>query len=147
MAVEQQADFAARAAALPDVEVINFDAHLENLMDRAIGVVAMGGYNTFCEILSFDKPAVLIPRERPRLEQFIRVSQAQALGLVDMLPMPDEDATADVANMLDALRRLPRQNRPSAVELPHLLGGLENIERLASELIDEPPAIPAIAGL
>ena len=32
----------------------------------------MGGYNTYCEILSFDKPALIVPRMRPRLEQLIR---------------------------------------------------------------------------
>ena len=45
-------------------------------MARAAGVVAMGGYNTFCEILSFDKPALIVPRTVPRLEQFIRASRA-----------------------------------------------------------------------
>ncbi len=34
-------------------------------MRRAAGVVAMGGYNTFCEILSFDRPALILPRVRP----------------------------------------------------------------------------------
>ena len=34
------------------VDAITFDAQLETLMARAVGVVAMGGYNTFCEILS-----------------------------------------------------------------------------------------------
>ena len=48
-------------------------------MARAAGVVAMGGYNTFCEILSFDKPALVVPRVRPRLEQAIR---AGGYGLV-----------------------------------------------------------------
>ena len=64
------------------VEAITFDTHLEELMDRAVGVVAMGGYNTFCEILSFDKRAIIVPRTAPRLEQYIRASRAQDLGLV-----------------------------------------------------------------
>ena len=54
-------------------------------MARAAGVVAMGGYNTFCEILSFDKPALIMPRTAPRLEQFIRAERAAELGLVAML--------------------------------------------------------------
>ena len=45
----------------------------------------MGGYNTFCEILSFGKPALLVPRTTPRLEQYLRAERAQALGLVRML--------------------------------------------------------------
>ena len=37
----------------------------------------MGGYNTFCEVLSFDKPAVIVPRTAPRLEQYIRACRAE----------------------------------------------------------------------
>ena len=62
MQPDHQAAFAARAARLPKVRAITFDARLETLMARAAGVVAMGGYNTFCEILSFDKPALIVPR-------------------------------------------------------------------------------------
>ncbi len=36
----------------------------KRLMQNALGVVAMGGYNTFCEILSFDCRAVIAPRTR-----------------------------------------------------------------------------------
>ena len=43
----------------------------------------MGGYNTFCEILSFDKRALIVPRTAPRMEQIIRASpRAEELGLV-----------------------------------------------------------------
>ena len=133
MQSELQGEFADRAAKLNDVELITFDARLENLMDRAVGVVAMGGYNTFCEILSFDKPAVLVPRETPRLEQFIRVSRAEALGLVKMLTMPNGPPETDT--MVAALRTVSEQNRPSDVVVPGLLDGLETIDRLAGEMI------------
>ena len=72
-------------------------------MARAAGVVAMGGYNTFCEILSFDKPALIVPRTAPRLEQFIRAARAAELGLVAMLP---EERGRDPQVMAAALRRL-----------------------------------------
>ncbi len=65
MLPEQQAAFTARAERLPNVHAITFDARLEAMMARAAGVVAMGGYNTFCEILSFDKPALIVPRNSP----------------------------------------------------------------------------------
>ncbi|MFN7635133.1 MAG: glycosyltransferase family protein, partial [Acetobacteraceae bacterium] len=48
MQTDAQAEFMARAAALPNVEAITFEAQLERLMAQAVGVVAMGGYNTFC---------------------------------------------------------------------------------------------------
>ena len=37
----------------------------------------MGGYNTFCEILSFDKRALIVPRTVPRLEQYIRAARGR----------------------------------------------------------------------
>src|SRR5215831_14393281 len=54
---DRQAEFLHRAHRLKKVEAITFDAQLEMLMERATAVVGMGGYNTFCEILSFDKRA------------------------------------------------------------------------------------------
>ncbi|MFE0752736.1 glycosyltransferase family protein [Inquilinus sp. NPDC058860] len=139
---ERQAEFMARAARLDDVEVITFDARIEHLMVRAAGVVAMGGYNTFCEILSFDKRALLVPRVRPRLEQHIRASRAAELGLVSML---DQDGPGDPAVMVRALRALPDQPLPSTRFPPGLLDGLDAVDRLAMDAIDPPSSIRATA--
>ncbi len=129
MASERQSEFLTRAAKLKKVEAITFDAHIENLLERAIGVVCMGGYNTFCEILSFDKRAVVIPRTRPRKEQYLRASRAQELGLVHMLA---DDDKRDAADMATALRHLPQQRLPSSVVVPGLLDGAENVVRLTN---------------
>src|SRR3546814_8340015 len=69
---DSQSDFQTRVAKLPNVEAVTFETHLESLMDRAVGVVCMGGYNTFCEVLSFAKRALVVPRTEPRMEQHIR---------------------------------------------------------------------------
>ncbi len=97
MQPELQASFRARAANLKRVEAITFDTHMESLVANAVGVVAMGGYNTFCEILSLDKRAILLPRTAPRREQFIRASRAQELGLVQMLEYQDDLDTTVMA--------------------------------------------------
>jgi len=125
---EAQSDLLARAAKLANVEALTFDTHLEHLMDRAIGVVCMGGYNTFCEVLSFDKRALVIPRTEPRMEQAIRATRAQELGLVRMLR---DDGKRDARLMATALRNLPLQRRPSEVVVPGLLDGPSNVLRLA----------------
>lgn len=132
MPPEQQTEFLERAARLDRVEAITFDPHMESLMAKAAGVVAMGGYNTFCEILSLDKRALIIPREKPRLEQTIRAQRAQDLGLTQMLR---EDPARNPRVMAEALRRLPQQNRPSEVVVPGLLEGLNNVNRLVSPWI------------
>jgi predicted glycosyltransferase len=133
MQSQRQAEFLARASCLDKVEAITFDAQIETLMARAAGVVAMGGYNTFCEILSFDKRALIVPRTKPRMEQFIRAARAAELGLVRMLP---ESGKNDAHKMATALRDLPQQNRPSDVVIPGLLDGETNLGRLADQWLD-----------
>ena len=131
---ERQGEFIERAARLKRVDTMTFYNHLETLVARAAGVVAMGGYNTFCEILSLDKRTLIVPRTTPRLEQFIRASRSQEFGLVKMLVHDaTHDLAADVPNwrhMATALRHLPQQGLPSEVILPGLLDGLDNVNRL-----------------
>jgi predicted glycosyltransferase len=133
MVPERQATYDARAARLSKVRAITFDAHLEALMARAKAVVAMGGYNTFCEILSFDKPALILPRMVPRLEQYIRARRAAELGLVSILS--DENAR-DPVEMAAALLQLTQQAPPSAVVVPGLLDGMPNVNKLARKWLD-----------
>jgi predicted glycosyltransferase len=133
---DRQSEFILRAAKLPNVEAITFDAQIEHLMARAVGVVAMGGYNTFCEILSFDKRALIVPRTRPRMEQYLRATRAKEYGLVSML---ENDDARDWRQMATALRQLPQQSLPSQVVVPGLLDGLGNINRLVDQAIDQAP--------
>lgn len=94
-------------------------------MAECLAVASMGGYNTFCEILSFDKRALLVPRHTPRLEQTIRAEAAERLGLIRMLREPDGVPVADA--MSAALRALPDQALPSRSAAPGLLDGLTTI--------------------
>ena len=130
---DRQAEFLLRAAKLDKVEAITFDAQMEHVMSRAIGVVAMGGYNTFCEIVSFDKRALIVPRTRPRMEQFLRAAKAEELGLAAML---EDDGVRDWKKMATALRQLPQQSLPSDVVVPGLLDGLNNVNRLAQQALE-----------
>lgn len=144
MQPDLQVEFLARAAALPKVEATTFESRMEPLMQGAIGVVAMGGYNTFCEILSFDKPALIVPRELPRREQTIRAARAQELGLVSVLM---DDDVRDAGAMAAALHRLPSQPRPSTVSVPGLLDGLEMVNDLAGRYLQPNDAVwPVAAG-
>ena len=133
MGGEHQNEFLGRAQKLDRVEAITFDAHVESLMARAAGVVCMGGYNTFCEVLSFDKKAVIVPRTEPRMEQYIRASRAQDLGLARMLMNEGPRPAADMAT---AIRNLPQQQAPSQSVIPGLLDGAENVRKLASQWLD-----------
>ncbi len=129
MRPEMQTELRERASKLDSVEVLTFESHLELMMEKAAGIVAMGGYNTFCEILSLDKPALIMPRVAPRKEQLVRAERAAALGVARMFDpsLPDSTLEAFVA----ALRDLPRQAKPSSAMPPGFLDGVERVGELA----------------
>ena len=103
---ETRAAFDTRVAALGGrVTATGFDSRIEGLFANAEGVICMGGYNTFCEVLSFDKRAVIVPRTVPRMEQFIRASRAEDLGLVRMLDERRDGMTGRLADAPDDLTR------------------------------------------
>ena len=140
MPPDRRAGFLARIARAPDkLAAITFDTEIELLMEKASGIVAMGGYNTFCEILSFDKRAILVPRSHPRREQRIRAVAADALGLARVLL---EEEGRGPRRMAGALRSLADQPLPSRVVEPGLLDGLDVITRRVRALTAGAEAVP-----
>jgi predicted glycosyltransferase len=123
-----------KGKAVPQVEIIEFDNRLENLIASSRAVVGMGGYNTFCEILSFDKPTLIVPRIQPREEQLIRAKRAAELGIIEML-MPDE--AADAVRMAQALIDLPSRAPPSHVVPGLALDGLDKITDRVTDLLEQ----------
>jgi predicted glycosyltransferase len=124
---EQRAEFLRKGQLIPSVEVIEFDTRMEELIACSKAVVAMGGYNTYCEILSFDKPALIVPRTTPREEQLLRARRAAELGMVDML-MPEQ--AHDAQQMARALKALPGRNLPSQCAPGLVLDGLTHIAQI-----------------
>ena len=147
MSREKRKEFAERIARNPKLEGLGFDPRLELLMNRAHCVVAMGGYNTFCEILSFDKPALVVPRVKPRLEQAIRAERAEELGLIDMLHDPSQtgEGERDPRVMAAALHALPKRPPPSQAFMPSLLDGLPAISRILADDLSMPVRGRALA--
>ncbi|MGB7241477.1 MAG: glycosyltransferase [Sulfitobacter sp.] len=117
------------------VTAVGFDSKIEALFAGAEGVVSMGGYNTFCEVLSFDKRAVIVPRTVPRLEQWIRASRAEDLGLVRMLEETRDGMTPQA--MIKAIRALSTQNKPSDAGSDGLLDGLDYVVERAQLLMSD----------
>jgi predicted glycosyltransferase len=140
MAAAAREHFKERAAKFRNIRTLTFTNNLGALMKDAAGVVAMGGYNTFCEILSFDKKAIIVPRTRPRLEQYIRTRAARNLGLLEML---NAEGWRDPFVMATALRQLPQQGLPSDVVVPGLLDGVGNVMRLVHKQLLHPHRGPA----
>jgi len=125
MAADTRHQFEQRMARLPQLRTFTFEPRMEHLMADCKAVVAMGGYNTFCEILSFDKRAILVPRRVPRCEQTIRAQAAQQLQLARWVPEPDDGEPPDLELMASALREIGLQPKPSAHAQPGLLEGLD----------------------
>lgn len=131
MSVREKSEIRHRSRLLRDVIVLDFDNNLEDLMTRATGVIAMGGYNTFCEMMSFDKRALIVPRTVPRKEQLIRAKRAAEHGLVAML---DPHQASDPWQMAAAIKALPTQPKPSHSDYKIDLRGLERIGRTIDEV-------------
>src|SRR5437667_405056 len=121
----------------PCRRVVSFAHEPTRLVRRADRVVAMGGYNTVYEVLSFDKPALIVPRVKPRREQLIRAERLQALGLVDVLH-PEALSAAALSTWL-ARERAP--GRPARERID--FNGLSRIPQLLEELLGiRPPLRP-----
>ncbi len=143
MPTAEQQRFHERCEALANVDIITFDTHLELLMKKATAVVAMGGYNTFCEILTLDKPALIVPRSVPRQEQLIRAERALRLGLIRMLnPAEGRDASA----MINALHGLANQARPSSRQIEGLLSGHDNIAEMVRQYLEPEGQLTSVSA-
>lgn len=131
---ETRAAFETRVGKLNGrITTVGFESEIETLFAGAQGVVCMGGYNTFCEVLSFDKPAVIVPRTTPRLEQWIRASRAEQLGLITMLDENRDGMTP--GTMIQAIRGLAQQKPPSTAFPAGLLDGLDYVTDRVAKLL------------
>jgi len=134
MPTKQRQKLIKKCEKIPYIQVIEFDSRMEELIAGATAVVAMGGYNTYCEILSFDKPALIVPRVMPREEQLIRATRAAELGLIDML-LPSE--AADPLRFAAALKALPQRMPPSQSAPESLrMEGLPHISQIVGSWLD-----------
>jgi predicted glycosyltransferase len=122
----------AAAAALPQVSVQDFSDDMMSLMGAADVVVAMGGYNTVCELLTLGRRAVLVPRMKPGLEQFIRAQRMSAAGLVHML----HPERLSPGALMDAVQtELAALGTPAKHPRLRALDGLERTTAAMLELI------------
>lgn len=124
-----------RAAANPRLRVLEFVTNPEELLSRADRVICMGGYNTICEVLSYGKPALVVPRIEPRREQLVRAQRLRDLRLLDML-LPDQADAAALSRWL-----AHGVNLPALKHLPQHIdfGGLERLPFLLEELLYDSP--------
>lgn len=121
---EEQKLLHEHAARYPQITMRQFDNQIEALYQKARLVIAMGGYNTFCEIMSFNKRALILPRRKPRLEQWLRIERASALDLVSTLDLKD---ARDPVMMAQSITKALNRPCPSSSSRYPDFDGLERL--------------------
>jgi predicted glycosyltransferase len=102
-------------------------------LNRASAVVMMAGYNSVCEVMSFRKKALVIPRAGPSAEQRIRARLFAERGLIHVLD-PDELTAARLSS--EVIRLLEDDNVPNRANIP----ALDGARRAADALLADIPA-------
>ena len=114
--------------------LIDFTPDMMSYLNAADLIISMGGYNTFCEILSLNKQAIIIPRVKPRLEQLIRAKRFSDLGLVGMIH-PDELSPERLWQEVNCSIKRSRPVRPKDVGVD--LNGAVNVSRAIGRLVSK----------
>lgn len=125
-------------AATPRTEVVHTVPDGLAAIRGACGVVAMAGYNTVSEALSTDVPVLLVPREKPRLEQTIRSRALQRHGVVDVLTAAELSPEAVARWMARAVHR--KVDRTGLDRR-----GLARLPRLAADLVPSTQEVSDVA--
>lgn len=82
-------------------------------------VVGMAGYNTCCDLLTFRRPGVVVPRHGPNREQTIRAQRFDEWGIANVVPAHD----ADSGRLEHAIATALEGDQPPPAPVP--LGGLD----------------------
>jgi predicted glycosyltransferase len=94
------------------VEWVDFEQCMSCRIRRADLVVSMGGYNTLCDIVVHRKPALIVPRTHPRLEQAIRAKLWERRQAVRVLPQGAFTPGGLADHVLELLASGPRTTTP-----------------------------------
>ncbi|TDE94772.1 glycosyl transferase family 28 [Occultella glacieicola] len=119
------------AADRDDLSVHEFVTDAVDLVRGARAMVTMGGYNTVCEVLASARPALVVPRERPRMEQAIRADRLAGSGYLDTMRAHRADPERLGEWLAEAVHRGPRPH-------PIDLDGLSSVPALARRLLTTP---------
>jgi predicted glycosyltransferase len=106
---------------LADVTFLEFEPDLLQRYASAHLVVSLAGYNTVCELLSFARKAILVPRSQPVSEQLIRARLLAARGYFDLIEPQDLKPDILIERVLNNLRPVSVVARfPDLDGLPHI---------------------------
>ncbi len=138
MPLEQRSRFETLASRLPGVQVREFTDDIMRYMAAADVVISMAGYNTICELLTLKKNAIVVPRTKPVLEQFIRAKRLAELGLVKTI-FPDELQPELLASSVRAALEEGAIRRANNCHMD--MGGLDRVEEEILSLMGAPSKV------
>jgi len=88
---------------MADVDFLDFEAEIANRYAQSDVVVSQAGYNTVCELLSFSRRAILVPRSEPVREQLIRARLMAERGCFECIEPQDLTPDTLLAKVREAL--------------------------------------------
>jgi predicted glycosyltransferase len=142
MPPDAQQRIAAMVKLRRNLRVVEFVPNIDALMRRATRVIAMGGYNTVCELISLRKPSLVVPRTRPRREQLIRAQNMRGLGLLDYVE-PERLAPDTITHWL---ARPDAEVAPDPAALARVdFNGLCRLPQMLGELVAAPAPVAVTA--
>ncbi len=128
----------------PDVVMQNFTDDMMACMDAADLVISMGGYNTVCELLTLNKPAIVVPRVEPVKEQWIRAERMANFGLLRAIHPRDMTPAYLMAAVREELADIAGHQRSQyQINLNGLAGVCESIKNLIGDVIK--PDLPRLS--
>jgi predicted glycosyltransferase len=122
------------------VRYIDFADDVASYVQAADVVVSMGGYNSVCELLSAGKPALIVPRVRPRREQLIRARALARRGLVRVIEPSELRPRRLLAEMS---RLLEDGSEPATLPMTGLPGAADAVDELLADAVDESRVLAA----
>ncbi len=127
-----------RAVRMENVRVIDFEEGSASLMPGAVGVVTAPEYDAFCQVLSFDKRAILVPQDPGRPGQASRAARAAELNLARTLSVLE---ASDPYLLAKALHDFPTRPLPSQSSCAEMLNGLETVCAEIEHYIKRPATV------
>lgn len=128
MPAEEREQLQSLVDAQPHLTMVGFLSEPLHVYRAAERIVCMGGYNTTLELLGLGAQALIVPRVRPRQEQWIRSQALSALGLIDHLH-PDHLTSDAISNWFSQPGHKP------VVDQVIDLAGLRRIPGLVNKLV------------
>jgi predicted glycosyltransferase len=119
---------------------IDFLEDVTSYVHAADAVVSMGGYNSVCELLSLEKPALIVPRISPRKEQLIRAQELGRRGCLRMLHPADITPRRMVTEIERLLNERPLRSKVPMTGLPE---AVDVLDELLADVADRAPLAAA----